>query len=82
MADVEFFHSRQRCYRSDILDGQAVSGEEAATDRRCNLRRLRKLSSLVLPGTAQVLRGRTGVGLLLVMAWTASLVAAARRQWK
>src|SRR5262249_42668361 len=42
-------------------------------DRRT--RRMRRLVSLVLPGSAQLLRGRTGAGVLLLVIWMAALIA-------
>jgi hypothetical protein len=42
-------------------------------DRRT--RRMRRLVSLVLPGSAQLLRGRTAAGVILLVAWLAALIA-------
>jgi len=42
-------------------------------DRRT--RRLGRLVSLVLPGSAQLLRGRTAAGVLLLVIWLAALIA-------
>ena len=42
-------------------------------DRRT--RRMRRLSSLLLPGSAQLLRGRTAAGVLLLIVWLAALIA-------
>jgi tetratricopeptide (TPR) repeat protein len=38
-------------------------------------RRARKLVSLALPGTAHLLRGKTGWGILLLLLWLATLIA-------
>lgn len=42
-------------------------------DRRT--RRARRLVSLVLPGSAQLLRGRTAAGVILLVVWLAALIA-------
>jgi tetratricopeptide (TPR) repeat protein len=39
-------------------------------------KRLRKLSSIVLPGAGQLLRGKTALGLLLIVCWIGAVIAA------
>ena len=43
----------------------------------CGTRRIRLLAAALLPGAPQLLRGKTGVGLLLLLIWFTAVVSAA-----
>ena len=43
----------------------------------CGMRRIRLLAAALLPGAPQLLRGKTGLGLLLLVLWFAAVISAA-----